>query len=229
MKKLLLSILILSCFVSISYANEIDVKIHKIDRNNSEVCINDKCGVVSKENKTIIPLEYDWIKKLDNENYIVIKNKKYGFFNLKKGEVLPCEYYLISKFDKKHYQITDINNKNGLISKDGNIIIPIGYDAIFKDKSYGYKVVIFDGKAKFGYVENSKLTIPCKYTYIAKLNNDFYVAHKDNWGVLSSKNEVVIPFEYKKIKKFVGDYIILKTEKKSKIINLNQYISNEIQ
>lgn len=65
-----------------------------ISINKYQIYNNQKqFGVISTENKIVIPCEYDFIENIDNSGeFIVRKNKKYGVVNVKNQVVLELKY-----------------------------------------------------------------------------------------------------------------------------------------
>lgn len=123
---------------------------------------NNKVGIFHKDGKILIPFEYDaiyssWIsyryleKEFPNtENiFIVEKNGKIGTIDDENNEIIPIIYDGLSGWveygPKAHF--VKHNDKYGIISYKGEIIIPIEYDyvglpqkgviAVKKDRKYG--------------------------------------------------------------------------------------------
>ncbi len=86
-------------------------------------------GLIDKNGKTIIPVEYQSVGKVSEGLVAVKKNEKWGFCNLQGIEVIPCQYKAIQPFSEGHAAVKK-GRKWGLIDANGATVFPIQYKAI---------------------------------------------------------------------------------------------------
>lgn len=76
------------------------------------VRLNDKYGIVDKNDKTIIPCMYDeWLYKVGGDKFVVKKDNKYGIINFKNQLVFGMIPHPILTYDD-YIQVMDINRNN---------------------------------------------------------------------------------------------------------------------
>jgi len=94
------------------------------------VMLNDKWGLMNKDNEEIIPCIYDHIFKFEEGIAPVSLNGKMGFINTKGEEIIPCKYIYNSYNTIFHDGLSPVrvDNKFGYINKKGEEIIPLKYD-----------------------------------------------------------------------------------------------------
>jgi hypothetical protein len=118
------------------------------------VKLNNYYGIIDKDEKIIVPLEYTELKKeaIYNGSYLV-KNKEnnYGCINLN-GEITLPFIYSDAKMYKNSILVSK-ENKNGIVAfKDGKLveIIPCKYDNI----SSSNNMYIVESESKFGLIDS---------------------------------------------------------------------------
>ncbi|HFK5505736.1 WG repeat-containing protein [Elizabethkingia anophelis] len=93
-----------------------------------------KYGVVSRQNKIIVPFIYDqisnWVEYGPERNHFVKKGSKYGMLNEHFRVCVPIIY------DKLGYQLSGVivvekDGKQGIINMENHILCPLKYDEIF--------------------------------------------------------------------------------------------------
>lgn len=137
---------------------------------------------------------------------------------------------------KPHYQslgliyenlfICKRNNKEFIIDKDENIIIPFEYDSlayINKNK----RLIIAEKNSKFGVINfEGEVIIPFDYEFISSESNDYYLmVQKGNYlGCIDMNNEIILPFEFNNIK-LGKDFAIVQ---KDRLYGMVDYKGNQI-
>ncbi len=168
-----------------------------------------KVGYVDKNGSLVIPCKYDNAYAFRYGVASVQLDGKWGIIN-KKGEIImPFDYDFIYPCSENSFLVNGKNDSAGLINKDNDIIIPFDYDDMFYDVKSGLIQVqqnVTDDLVHNGFFDTSgKEVIPCIYDGLLVTegyNYDFVsegliTLKKDGkWGVLNTKGEVVIPFEY---------------------------------
>lgn len=76
------------------------------------VRLNDKYGIVDKNDKTIIPCMYDeWLYKVGGDKFVVKKDNQYGIINSKNQLVFGMTPHPILAYDD-YFQVMDISRNN---------------------------------------------------------------------------------------------------------------------
>lgn len=161
-------------------------------------------GIIDKNGKNILPIEYNYLLSMSDGNYIEISKTDY----------LTYEY------------------KKGAINSDGEIIVPCIYDNIYPSSSDD-KYITVQRNDLYGVVNIwSVLVIPTIYYFILsqKQGANYYFAvtdrYKHKMGLLNEGRNIVIPFEYNMIK--VSDkyhnWIIISKNGRKGVIDFNNNI-----
>lgn len=135
-------------------------------------------GVVTIENKVMIPFEYEKIEQdfihylQQTTGFVAQKNGNLGIIDDLNRIVVPFNYDAISGWceERPLQNYVMKNNKFGMIDNNGNIIIPLKYDSI------------------------------CFYS-----QNQIKVKYNNKLGIINSKNEIIVPIQYD-ILIFAPDY-----------------------
>lgn len=93
---------------------------------------NGKKGLVDYAGNMLVPCEFDYVYPvIQNGYYAVKKNKKSGLYETGKGLVVPCVYDIICTYKShthKDYMTVCKNEKWGVMSPTGKIVVPIEYE-----------------------------------------------------------------------------------------------------
>ncbi len=222
---------------------EIECKYDEIRPSNSIYIVknNGKEGIIDKNDLILKPLVYDNISSAFYKDSISFKNQYYAIKKDLEGiinpfiekEVIPIFYKDISRFGN-YYTITNLKDKNGVFSVKGQIIVPENYNfynasenKIFAEKdSKNYLLTIEDNN----YTEKEILVdefVKDEANFIEFSNSNYQVFKDKNcFGVLSNKNQTVIPAEYDYIKEVyaTGEFIAKKNNKFGIINSANQIL-----
>lgn len=165
---------------------------------------------------------------------------------------VPFEYDQINFFNNEGFSIVTKGRKRGVIDTTGHTIIPLEYDYIAHPRIDGSKGVRLDNP-KRGYLNKTPFFIARKDTQVFLLNKDakriastiniktviwdfikvnnkitgiFIIKNTSNQiGVINEKGEILIPFNYQKMKRFDGsDRIIAMRGNKYGVINFKNEI-----
>lgn len=167
---------------------------------------------------TLFTAKFENLKEIHLENHsgqtwTLSENDAFGLLNSKGNWLIACKYQYLEKIDRKNLFMVRLNGKMGIVSSNDSIILPIEYDDIqLKDYNNGSPTNYIVGKdGLYGVLDSSyNLLIPLQYESIEKtysfyneqqIINEFYkVSSKGSIGLISKKNELIIPPIYKKIK-----------------------------
>ncbi len=179
-------------------------------------------GLLSSDGKVILSFEFEDIDFIEeHDSYIVMKDGKKGIMDDEFNLRVPYRYEDIASLGKSYYKVrADIGGgeqvsaaqKWGIISDSGDVVIPFEYDEI-GDLFYGFFTIRQNGKKGVMNI-NLNVLIPCIYGDIKPLNDSLFKARlsggyyePENWGVISSSGDVLLPFQYEDIEDIVDGYI----------------------
>ncbi|WP_165571329.1 WG repeat-containing protein [Flavobacterium reichenbachii] len=211
---------------------EIECKYDDISPSNSIYIVHEKekYGIITKNDSILKPLIYTSIYNVNyrdttqfKNQYLTQKGDLKGIINpFMEKEIIPFKYQNIQTFSND-YIVTNSENKNGLYSEKGELIVPEDYEFY-----NGYKNRIFAVKNTKNYL----LTIDNqKYSEIEFLAGEFvkeryfsngistskYQIFKNlnEFGVVSNENKIVIPCGFSSIKQIysTGEFIVQKNKK----------------
>lgn len=169
-----------------------------------------KSGIINKEGKIIVPIQFDGIR----------------YISIFKDSLIP-----VSK-QKNPFSSQDLW---GIYDITGKLVIPVMYDgldvstALFRGSFDSmeftpYIHVSFNGK--WGVVDrNNKIVVPFKYESsecIRKFQNGFFaVKTNEKWGVVNEKGIEVISPQFDQIRIYSLGFFAVKMKTKWGVINLN--------
>ena len=155
---------------------------------------NGKKGAKNTEGKVIITPEYDDLT-LDEQLYKAVKNNKIGYFHLDGTVATKIEFDSSYAF-ADGYAVVFIANKQGLLNKDGKLILPIKYDVI--DVATDQKFISLQTGGKLGFADlNGKVIVEPTYDQIPEFLGGFAPVMLNNaWGVIDDKGAVIAPPQF---------------------------------
>lgn len=91
---------------------------------------NNKYGVIDFEKNIIAEPIYDSLSYMeDGEYFIVEQNGKFGYYTKNMEEKIPCQFDWADPFYGEYASVR-MDEKWGLINKDGQVVLPLVYDKI---------------------------------------------------------------------------------------------------
>jgi hypothetical protein len=143
-------------------------------------------------------IECDDIVDFDGEVAKVLKNGEWGLIDNKGDLIINFgEYLYINEFNEGYSKVSigdDNDSKDGIIDKNGEIIIECNYTF----KNYGEGLVPFadEEKGLWGYMSlNKKIVIQNTYDDVDKFSEGLAaVCKKLKWGFIDNKGDLVIDF-----------------------------------
>ena len=193
------------------------------------VAKSNKYGLVSAQDKLILPVRYDEIETFYNNVALVKKDGLYGVINIEGDVVIPPKYKEISDFHQG-IAYAKLEDKWGFIDKAGKTILPFDYEEIsIFPQDFGFYLIKKD--SKWGVVDLAgAITIPIKYDHIAPKDDRFLTSYKIvgrslKEGVISKNGKIVLPAIYDEIARFnegivdvrIGDDIFQMNEKGQRV------------
>lgn len=170
------------------------------------VIFNGKQGIMNKGYKTIVPVEYDYVRdnylhynedNKDEKSYIIYNDDKVGFIT-NEGTVEPV-------FDDIGVYFPDFvgdwdNLKPSYKKQDLKLMF------LFED----YKIIGVTKDGKKGIVDyTGKQIVPniydemfCAESYVREFGNHFIVVKDGKYGIISHQNEIILPLNYDIIEYF---------------------------
>ncbi len=194
--------------------------------NVLRVSKNGKYGIINFEGQEVLPCEYDEITALKGvtSNFIVKKDDNVGLVNEKGQTIINTEYKNILTLEegyKSEYIVIDANNKYGLISTTGTILIEPKYKGIKYLGSSNLFAVKKDKTWQLMDTEENKIIIDDEYEDIVEAKSDNIIIKKDGkYGVVTKTNKEKIEPQYEDLKYAFSIYYIAKKDGKYGVINL---------
>lgn len=176
---------------------------------------NDKYGLIDFSGKKITDAVYNQIQALEYKEgeLLVEKDGNYGVINIKGTELVPTEYLNVHSdgyyteeygFKNSGYIVskkTELGYRYGFIDKDGNEVLPIEFNELYritdiKDNNNIYFIASKNGQ--FGVYKNSNQLINNEYQSINynKNNNIFLLEKSKRYGVADIEGNSIIDIKY---------------------------------
>lgn len=226
---------------------EIECKYDEISPSASIYVVqnNKKSGIIDQKDAVLKPLIYDHIFSLFYRDSIHFKNQYLAHKGDLKGiinpyiekEIIPVSYKNIEQLSK-YYITANSNNKNGMFSSNGAIIIPEDYE--FYNVSPNKIFAVKNAKEYLLSIGNNSYTeteisvgefVKDKFSFGGFSKSNYQIFKKDNkLGVISNENKIVIPSEFDSITEIysTGEFIVQKN-KKYGIVNANNQVLLELK
>lgn len=173
------------------------------------VAIKGQYGIIDQKGKFIIPAIYDFASEINNGFFMVQKNGLWGVID-KTGKItVPVSYDYIYPQVSVVKTMAAVKNKNwGVIKVDNTVLVPFEYGLITAEyygtgeytayKAGGSVKINPDGKIFNKTDETFVYTVDLKY----KLTN----TSDRKFGLKNTKNEVILPTEYFRVRQLEEDY-----------------------
>ncbi|RPD95833.1 WG repeat-containing protein [Aureibaculum marinum] len=191
------------------------------DRIKASLGYNEQ-GVIDSKGNILIPFEYSNLYYNSNYNiYTASKNGKYYLFDYYGNKLLKESYDEIT-IEDIYFKVKE-NGFYGILSSDGEVLLPIKYDQINYYQQYNWflvskngvdNIIYSDGKKVFGnkYTSTSKLDYYFKYILVEK-NGKF--------GIIDKNGNSITPITFDAIdKNYNGNFFIIKQNGKWGLYNI---------
>ena len=185
-----------------------------------------KYGLIDFEGNKVLECDYDEILALTSvkNEFLVKKAGNVGLINEKGQTIIPTQYKEILTLKEKYtneYIIVNENNKYGIISTSGAVLIEPKYEEVKYVNTSDSFAVKEDGVWKLYSVVNKGFIIEDGYDDIVEVKNgNITVVKNGKYGIITSNKEEKIAPQYDDLKYAFSIYYIAKKDDKYGIINL---------
>jgi len=193
---------------------------------------NSKCHIFDKTGRKISDIAFDEIdtkgsyNTISNNEIRVKKDGKYGLFG-KTGLIVPCEYDEIPDGFNDGFMTVKINNKSGVVNRQGKLLVPCEYEAAFY--YYLTKLLYVYRDNKRGYYNLSgKMILPCEFSSIpdSLVSGCFIVKQDGKLGMVDTTGMQSVPFVLDQ--KFAESNPKKTIEYCTSILNINPVITDAV-
>ena len=186
----------------------------------AQVCVDEKCGIIDKNNKIVIPFDKQFSFQATNDRFITTSAKddetRTGVLTSQNKILIPFEYDNI-QLENGVFSLTK-NDKHGLADRNGRIIIEPVHSFINYAGSDFYVVINNNSAALFDH--KGKQLTEFKYMVIDDLKNNLAKARVgDLFGFLNKQGDEFIPFIYNMVYPFSQGYAVIKKDGKFGLVD----------
>ena len=190
-------------------------------------------GLIDEHSQAIITLRkmdarsdsFTFINDNDSARYSLVLYHGYvGIFDkYDKSLRLPCQYDFLSECSKNRF-VACMNCKWGVITLNGNVVLPFIYNRIWETEYAGiFKIVKYTGKMKhdfydgfvplfnFGCIDSvGRIIVPVKHegdmgwNQGLRMNKNYIFAKDSLWSVYDHKGNLLFDNEFKEIGNYSG-------------------------
>ena len=187
---------------------------------------NGKYGMIELNGKEILSCDYDEITALEGvtNNFIVKKEDEMGLVNEAGQTIIKTEYKNILTLKegyKSEYIIQGKDNKYGIISTSGSILLEPKYDEVKYVGSSRMFAVKENDVWKLINAEDGSIIIDGGYENIVEAKTEnIIIENNGKYGIITKEKETKIEPQYEDLKYAFSIYYIAKKGEKYGIINL---------
>lgn len=170
---------------------------------------NSKKGVFNPlTKKWIIPLKYNSIKQHTYTSFVAYTGQHHDsntistIYNAGGDSIYTCKGYIESVKDRRDgYCIITVNRKQGLISPDGDLVIPMEYERIVYDDE---RYILYKDDNLVGLADKEgNIKLPAKYADIDHSYGFPYgyriVFGGEYYAILNDEDKIITKFKYENI------------------------------
>jgi hypothetical protein len=191
-----------------------EMPIHGYDHRGASVYYKDgKSGLVYKDSN-ITEAIFDKAYLSSSLGIIVKKDGKFGFYNRKGLKILSLNYDSISHFGSNSLKVFK-NLQQGIVDKEGNIVLSIKYKQIFMHNSIGM-FAVRDKKDRLNIVGKRDRKIVTSLETISLHPDGAIIGNGKKYGFITNSVKT----------KFIYDFIPVGTYKKGKSPSRTLYQKN---
>jgi hypothetical protein len=169
--------------------------IESLTVNTFLIVRKNKMGLLSREGKIMLPIEYDAIVKTTNESVSIFKDKKFGLYDLRKGRLIKPLFDRNVVVLNEELLAVSKDKFYGLIGWDGKPLTPFEFDdiqswisnVIWVKKNFYWQLMDFrTGKIVIDKVKD--------FRFVSNLGNEKVVlVHRENfYGIVSTIKGIII-------------------------------------
>jgi hypothetical protein len=164
--------------------------------------------------KKLIPAKYTNPDEVGNGRIVYCLDRSYfGVIDTLGNEIIPPIYRGIYPFKSDISVLKNYDNKYELVNFNGEILTNFEYDGYKFD--YSTKHIFLEKDSLYGFVDvNGKILIPFKYKDIVTyFNGKAIVSNGKKYGIIDTLNQIVLEFEYDRIRKTNNTFNVTKNNK----------------
>lgn len=207
------------------------------ENGTAMVRLGNKWGLIKQNGQVLFEPLAKQISPFDSNGLAeVIVEDKSGIISTKGDWVVPLKYSRVD-IKSKFIEVTNSNNQTALLDLSGKTIVDFKYN-YFRFPELSFKpspLIITEFNQQFGLIEieeNGKFEerITPQYQSLSALNENLFEAKKnDKLGLVNSKGDIIVPFDYTDFKK-EGQFIIAEQEiayeVRMKLIEREEYLAS---
>lgn len=175
------------------------------------------------ERRNISRFPFSHVEILDEDHYLAKNNEgKAALFDGNYNIIINFGFYdsIIHAVSESNYLMVRKNGKEGIINFDGEILLPLEYEAVSKSINENLFPVKKDGK--WGLVKTTgEWKIKPSYSYLYPLN-DMLLSYKsvgNTKGVVNLKGKKITDAIFDRIEYVGNDFLRIETKKKEGILD----------
>jgi hypothetical protein len=148
-----------------------------------------KCGIINSSGKEIIPVQYDYIEQIKNGFLLYTKGKPKNLCNLVRLDgKLILDKIETAYCNVEGYYVFQRNNKSGVVSSSGNILVQPVYSYISIEEPNQFLVYTDNNQRSIIDSTGNELLRSGNYYYINHLSEGIYrVGDWDNFNLFDAK------------------------------------------
>lgn len=185
-----------------------------------------KYGLMMKNGKSVLPIDYDYITNLGLQHgsrfpnlFRITRGERRGIFNALLDEKVEFKYKQIDEL-REETIVVKKDSTFGLIDPYENQITPFEYEYL---EDYANTPMIYASSLdyKVGLINrNGEVVIPLEYRTLKNYDQELISVKKgDLWGFVDKNGELVIPMRYKSVDGFKNNFCVIKDGKLQGLIN----------
>lgn len=187
---------------------------------------NNKSGFINIQGKIVIPFEYDRPSRFSDGLARVRIDGRYIFIDKTGTKVLDVDrYYNLNPFSYSEvfmdgFALVEKESKQGLINKQGELVVPVEYDLI--DLPFSEGLVVIKKNNKYGFLnKQGQEVVPPKYdNAVGFLEGLARIRYEGRYGFINQQGQIVIPIVFEEASSFSED--IARVKKGSLWITINK-------
>lgn len=206
-----------------------------------------KVGLYDLQYNEILPIIYDEIISEGTDVFRLKKDGKFSFYDMKQQQYISSGFHQLRSISIQDYIIqhdsrigqvavpqktwhsasnfiAKIDQKCGLVSSRGKILVPIAYDSIYTlggAYQHLYKdILIGVVNQHYSLIYTKDFSSSAFYDHLAPFSNDLFHAQKNNkWGLINKAGMEVIPIQYDTFAHPIGNNFLVKQAGKQALLN----------
>lgn len=166
-----------------------------LDNGYFETQIEDGIGLLSPDGVVLIPPSYKEIKIIHENLFLFKDNRRWGGVDGNGNEVFEASFDSFQKINEQFIVLVSKNLKFLYSDKAADIISKDEYSGFY---DFSETQILTKKQRRLGLInDDGTMVLEAKYHEIHAYAEDLYrVNYEGAWGVVSSNDEIVIPFDY---------------------------------